>query len=260
MANAADTMVGNTQSRKFKCWAAACGGCGEGPSAEHLVSKCLFPEGAVRVSGFDWCKGETKSIGINGLERQILCKTHNSALSDADSEAKKAVGLFQQSTTPAQEGALDDNKIDGHKFERWLLKTAINLSYGSNLHIGVGMNGSVPALPSPYLVDVALGKLPFSHLMGAHFLFPDKATSHSLSAIVMIPLIKNGNIGGFYFELRSQPVFLNLFPGHAPLTLGTVAEKLGLQQALLDAKMVYRPPQIATATSGMPISMIKFKW
>lgn len=258
-ASDADTMT-NPQNRKFKCWAATCGGCGEGPSAEHLISKCLFPEGVVHVSGFDWCKGETKSIGINGLERQILCKTHNSALSETDAEAKKAVSLFQRTTPPTKDDPLGDNNVDGHRLERWLLKTAINLSYRGALHIGVGMNGSVPGLPSPYLIDVAFGKSPFSHQMGAHFLFPDKATSHQPSEIVMIPMIKEGHIGGFYFELRSQAVFLNLFPGHVPPTLGTVAAKLELQQGLLDAEMVYRPPQIATASNGMPISMLKFKW
>lgn len=51
MASDADTM-NNPLNRKFKCWAAACGGCGEGLSAEHIVSKCLFPEGVVHVSGF----------------------------------------------------------------------------------------------------------------------------------------------------------------------------------------------------------------
>ena len=248
------------QNRKFKCWAAACNGCGEGPSVEHLVSKCLFPEGVVHVSGFDWCKGETKSIGINGLQRQILCKTHNSALSETDSEAKKAVGLFQQSTLLTKDDPLWNNNVDGRKLERWLLKTAINLSYGGSLHVGVGMENSLPGLPSPYLIDVAFGRIPFSHQMGVHFLFPEKEALHQPSEIVMIPLEKDGHIGGFYFELRSQAVFLNLFPGHAPPTLGAVAEKLELQQVLLDAKLVYRPPNIATASNGIPVSMIRFKW
>jgi hypothetical protein len=252
--------MSNLQNRKFKCWAATCGGCGEGPSAEHLISKCLFPDGVVHVSGFEWCKGETKSIGINGLERQILCRTHNSALSETDSEAKKAVGLFQRSKPPTKDDPLGDNNVDGHKFERWLLKTAINLSYGRDLQIGVGMQGSVPGVPSPYLIDVAFGKLPFSHQMGAYFLFPEKETLHSPSEIVMIPLIKDGHIGGFYFELRSQAVFLNLFPGHALPTLGAAAAQLDLQQALLHAELVYRPPQIAIAANGVPVSMVRFKW
>ena len=170
------------------------------------------------------------------------------------------MGLFQRSTPPTNDDPLGDNNLDGHKFERWLLKTAINLSYGVNLHIGVGMNGSVPGLPSPYLIDVAFGKIPFTDQMGAHFLFPEKETLHNPREIVTIPLVKNDHIGGFYFELRSQAIFLNLFPGHAPPTLGTVAESLELQQDLLNAKLVYRPPTIATASKCMPISMVRFKW
>jgi hypothetical protein len=259
MASDADTM-NIPQNRKFKCWAAACGGCGEGPSAEHIVSKCLFPEGVVHVSGFDWCKGETKSIGVNGLERQILCKTHNSALSGTDAEAKKAVGLFQRSTPSTKDDPLGDSNIDGHKLERWLFKTAINLSCHSGLHIGVSIDGSVPGLPSPYLIDVAFGKPHFSAQMGAYFLFPAKETLHQPREIVMIPLIKDGHIGGYYFELRSRAVFLNLFPGHVPPTLGTVASKLELQQGLLDAELVYRPPSIAKASNSLLLSKIRFKW
>jgi len=248
------------QNRKFKCWAAVCGGCGEGPSAEHIVSKCLFPEGVVHASGFDWCKGETKSIGVNGLERQILCKTHNSDLSETDAEAMKAIGFFKRTALPDKDDPLSNNNVDGHKLERWLLKTAINLSYRGNLHIGVGMTGSVPGLPSAYLTEVAFAKQPFCHQMGAYFLFPAKPTLHQPTEIVIMPLIKEGHIGGIYFELRSQAVFLNLFPGDAPPTLGAVATNLSLQQAILDAELVYRPRRIGTTVNGMPTSTITFQW
>lgn len=247
------------RERKFKCWAAPCGGCGDGPSREHLLSNCLFPDGVVRVKGFDWCKDETKTVGINGLARQILCKKHNSALSNADAEAKKAVGLFQQSVQ-AGSGPAANNRVDGHILERWLLKTAINTAYGGNWHIGVGMHGSIPGLPPPYLIDVAFGKLPFSHKMGAYFLFPKKETLHDPGAILSFPLVKDGCIGGFYFELRTQPVFLNLFPGHAPPALGEVAEGLELQRHLLDADLIYRPPNIVTTPRVAPPSVIYFDW
>lgn len=250
----------SSQGRKFKCWAAACGGCDGGPSAEHLISKNLFPEGAVQVSGFPWCDGETRSIGINGLQRQILCRAHNSALSEVDAEAMKAVGKFQLAASPCNSAALSTNSIDGLKLERWLLKTAINLSFEGTLHIGVGMNGSVPGLPSPYLIDVAFGKLPFTHKMGAHFLISEKETLHNPNQIAVIPIFKEGHIGGFYFDLRSQAIFLNLFPGHTPPTLGTVAEKMQLQKPILDATLVYRPLVVATESNGQRTSLIKFKW
>lgn len=250
----------SSQDRKFKCWAAVCGGCDGGPSNEHLLSKNLFPEGAVKVSGFPWCEGETKSIGINGLQRQILCRAHNSALSEVDVEAMKVVENFQRATSPRNSATLSVDIIDGKKLERWLLKTAINLSYEGILHIGVGMNGSVPGLPSPYLIDVAFGKLPFTHKMGAHFLIPEKNTLHKPNQIAVSPIFKDGHIGGFYFDLRSQAIFLNLFPSHTPPTLGTVAEKMHLQTPILDAKLVYRPLVVATESNGLQTSLIKFKW
>lgn len=46
--------------------------------------------------------------------------------------------------------------------------------------------------------------------MGAHFLFPDEETQHQPTEIMITPLMKDGDIGGFYFDLRSQAVFLNL--------------------------------------------------
>lgn len=247
------------RERKFKCWAAPCGGCGDGPSREHLLSSCLFPDGVVRVKGFDWCKDETKTVGVNGLGRQILCKKHNSALSDTDAEAKKSVGLFQQSVQ-AGSGLVANNRVDGHILERWLLKTAINTAYGGKWHIGVGMHGSIPGLPPPYLIDVAFGKLPFSHKMGAYFLFPKKEKLHDPGAILSFPLAKDGCIGGFYFELRTQPIFLNLFPGHAPPALGEVAENLELQRHLLDAELIYRPPNIVTSPREGQPSVIYFDW
>ena len=246
--------------RKFKCWASSGGGCGLGPSREHLISECLFPEKVVHVSGFDWCHGQVQSVGTSGLARQILCRAHNSLLSETDAEAKKAVEIFQRTTPPSPEDLLGDNMVDGYKFERWLLKTAINLSYQGDQHIGVGMAGSEPGKPSPYLVEVAFGRLQFTHQMGAHFLFPDRETQHQPTEIMITPLIKDGHIGGFYFDLRSQAVFLNLFPGHAPGRLGEAASSLPLHEDLLSAKLVYRPPVIATASQGVPISMVRLRW
>jgi hypothetical protein len=43
-------------------------------------------------------------------------------------------------------------------------------------------------------------------------------------------------------------------------TMDAVAGKLELQQALLNAKLVYRPPGIAKASDSMPVSVIRSKW
>lgn len=242
-----------------KCWCASAGGC-DRSTAEHLVSKALFPKRKLSVQGFDWCKDEPKVIGIKGMVSHILCEKHNNLLSDCDNEAVKAVSLFERSlAAPAPGSPAIDRNVDGHLLERWLLKTAINISIGSRWHIGVGMAGSEPGRASEYLVQVALGKLNFSAQLGAYFLFPKAESLHSPSEILILPLVRGDEIGGFYFELRSQPIFLNLFPGHFPETLGSVAS-IPLAQVLLDAPLVYRPPMVATAVGNLPTGMVRFRW
>jgi len=39
---------------------------------------------SVSIRGFDWCKDKPKTIGINSLTANVLCRDHNSALSDLD--------------------------------------------------------------------------------------------------------------------------------------------------------------------------------
>jgi hypothetical protein len=246
-------------TRSFLCWAASCDDCDRGPSDEHLLSKALFPDKALNVQGFDWCR-EQKRVGINSLTRQILCAKHNNDLSPADAEAVKAIALFRSQSRPPEPGAPPvDRDVDGRRLEQWLLKTAINLAFRGADHIGLGMTGSQPGVPPPYLLEVAFGRLKFTHLLGAHFLIPEGECLHSPDEITVIPLIRNGEIGGFFFELRSQAIFLNLFPGHAPASLGAVSE-LPLSRELLDARLVYRPPQVACAVNNFPTGLVRFRW
>ena len=77
-----------------ECWASPLGNCRGVISGEHIVSKCLFPSGNVTVKGLDWLNGETKSIGIKGLTRNILCEGHNSDLSDLDAAALHTFDTF----------------------------------------------------------------------------------------------------------------------------------------------------------------------
>ena len=144
-----------------KCWASHRGDCDRTLSREHLISKALFPGSVATVSGFSWCENP-QCIGINALTRKFLCKRHNSALSPAD-EAIAALNL-----TAGKSGS--EIKISGYALESWFLKTLINLSYGCEEHIGVGMSNRVAGRPPPYLVEVALGRLRFSQLMGLYVL------------------------------------------------------------------------------------------
>ena len=206
-----------SKSRSRNCWAKYRGDCSNDISDEHLLSKALFPDKIVYVSGFDWCEGEQKQIGINSLVRKILCVKHNNLLSDSDNEAVKALDLFRYESTGSAERQSNQGRIiNGIFLEKWLVKTAINFSIGGNRHIGVGMNDSEVGHPSPYLLAVAFGDLNLSHGMGAYFLYPTGYYPYIPGEIIVMPIIKDDYIGGFYFGLRGQPVFLNLIPGTSP--------------------------------------------
>jgi hypothetical protein len=73
-----------------KCYAQALGGCSQQLSGEHYVSDKVLRAVSqanirVRVSGLKFLpSGVEREIGISRLTGNVLCKTHNSALSGYD--------------------------------------------------------------------------------------------------------------------------------------------------------------------------------
>ena len=220
------------KNNKNKCWAAYFGDCEGEITAEHLVSKSLFPDGIAFVEGFDWCKN-IKRVGINSLTRKILCKKHNNDFSVLDSEAKYAINCFEKGKT--------ERPIDGFIFERWLLKTAINLSIDSDFHIGMGFSDSEKGYPSPYAVALALGKQPFSYEMGMYFLENKEGCFNNPSEQLVMPMIMNNEAGLFLFGLRGANLLLNLTPAHQVPKLSSIGLYDSLPVEVKDNKPIYRP-------------------
>src|SRR4051794_31716079 len=78
------------------CWAACLGNCADKPSREHIVSRGLFIGDTVRVEGFHWCKTGPREVGLASLTAKILCKKHNSDLSEVDTGGAEAFNIFRQ--------------------------------------------------------------------------------------------------------------------------------------------------------------------
>lgn len=120
----------------MKCWAKNVStSCCNVQSAEHYVSKGLFSSDIVRVSGFEFLKGETKEIPINNLVRNCLCETHNNALSTVDAEAIKLSEALQyvvslrklRSQQKHQRWSVHRKQIDYVKVKRWFVKTILGM-------------------------------------------------------------------------------------------------------------------------------------
>lgn len=220
-------------------------------SKEHLISKSLFPEKNIYVAGFEWCKFSEKRIGINALQRKYLCAKHNNDLSPTDETAKNSITAFATGNS--------ESPLNGPLLERWLVKTAVNLSIGGNDHIGCGMAESKPSWPNPYLLAVAFGNEVLSAKMGAYFLVPDRQYVYRANEILVSPISRDGCIGGFLFGLKGQFIFLNLYPGHAPPSIHAIAPKL-LPEEIGTAQLVYRPESLKVHIEGCAEGEIQIQW
>lgn len=209
----------------MECWANCLGDCSDEASREHLVSKSLFQDDVVRVSGLSWCR-EPKDIGITNLTAKILCRRHNSLLSPVDEGGAAAFDAFRELRRIANireklRGpfrTVVKHSFDGPLLERWLLKTTINLSYKGDKPIG---RGSISAgIPPDDLVRIAFGRASFYGRAGLSFILRPGMQIKSEDALTFAPLLKDGSvIEGGLFVFRGQQMLLFLEPGGAPPNL-----------------------------------------
>ena len=200
------------------CWAGPLGNCGGGISREHLVSECVFPGQSIFVRGLDWCLNEPKEVRIETLTAKILCKRHNSALSELDSEAGRAFDSIREfARTKTERGkmpyinwAFKQLTIDSRKLERWCLKSLLNFSFGRNLIIGPGSHqtGSVPA----ELARIAFGLEEFTDGRGIYIAYRQRETFNFDDHFNYIAKAHESHLVMGLFRLCGFRYYLNLFP------------------------------------------------
>ncbi len=181
------------------CWAVSLGDCDDKISREHIVSKSLYIGDMVKVSGFPWCKDEPKTIGLANLTAKILCKRHNSLLSEVDTAGAFAFDVLRQSQglsnirnrNPKTRWTIKRYKIDGPRLERWFLKTLINinLSFGGSLRIGT--DSTEIGKPSLSVVETAFGVRKFQNRAGLYSVVRVGQTRTSEDTVSFAPLIKD---------------------------------------------------------------------
>ncbi len=153
------------------CWAASLGRCGGGITGEHIISKSQFSSQGVTLQGFSWCK-EPKTIGLQSLVANNLCRNHNTALSDADTEALKLLEAIQErvdrTAQTKRAKAPPPHKVvtlDGRRLEQWFLKTTINIALqGTSRDSGLFLDDAVRR----ELVEVSFGRTYFEPPCGVY--------------------------------------------------------------------------------------------
>ena len=120
------------------CWASSVSPCEGGMSDEHYFTYGLFLSPTIRVQGLPWLdEGEVKELPLKRLVTQSLCVGHNQALGDLDEAAIDVMNAMRRlhelrrirKEKPRKHWYPCRFSVDGPRFERWTLKTAINLTY-----------------------------------------------------------------------------------------------------------------------------------
>jgi hypothetical protein len=132
------------------CWAKPLGGCSEKFSREHYVGRELLKNMRVRGLHPDL---EGRELPATALNAHLLCKNHNSELSDTDQEAINLHEVLSE-WFKLDEDVLAGNgfwtpahyEVNGALFGRWLCKLHCNLR---------SLDGVVPA---EYYVRTAFGE------------------------------------------------------------------------------------------------------
>lgn len=247
-----------------KCWATCLGNCNGHLSREHTISKSLWASPYVEVSGFVWCKGLTKRIGLESLTTRALCVKHNNDLSPLDALGAHAFDILRQQTKLTNERSKEPHKkfrrvdfqINATALERWLLKTLINLSYEGPYFIGP--KSTSQGFPSEDLVRVVYGKLKMPRENGLFVAAKPGMDLEFTDTVQMSPLVKDEkHIHGGLFRFRGVYMFLDLVPGGLKVPF----EQMPNTRAEWHFVRLQKPFKQIKATLGDRVShVVNFNW
>jgi hypothetical protein len=202
----------------MKCWARSLGNCAGKLSREHLFSGGLFDQPQIIVSGYPWCKGEAKVVGVDAVTSKILCEAHNNALSPVDKEASEfirqlsiAADLHLERRSQREPGGWDiyQTLVDGPLLERWFLKTAVNLSLAGRSELRWHLTDSqLKEVPDPF-VHAAFGNADLPEPMGLYAVVSVGVPQKYEFEVSFAPTLKAGtHIVGGSFNFRGLQYLL----------------------------------------------------
>ncbi len=210
------------------------------------------------------CKNESKRIGIEAITKKCLCRKHNSALSVLDSAASHAFDALRQQKKISNEILKEPERnfkrttfsINATALERWLLKSLINFTYGSDYFIGHESNEK--GRPSKYLVEAAFGICPFREGNGMYLAARQGATFYSTDVVSFSPLINEEKcvIAG-QFVFRGLLLFMNISPNRLP----TSFEQLpGVREEWKNVDLHKRMRKIEVRHDNRVVNTFRLNW
>lgn len=177
------------------------------------MSAALWTGPTIIVSGLPWCKDAPKTVGVNSITARILCRDHNSALSDTDKAAADGFEVLKRAA------ALNDKRrkqrprrwkvvryeSDGRRLERWFLKTLINIVVSQQSKgTSWALSGSVLDQPPEALVRAAFGREALAKPMGLYGVGAVGETIKHVDGVELVTLLRqsdNALVGGLFIFL-----------------------------------------------------------
>jgi hypothetical protein len=123
--------------------------CSKQISREHYISRSVLKKlgQILGLTGAHWQKkGKTLETSVGNLTAKILCKRHNEALSQLDSEASIFFGALADALKDIPRKTLSRKPIfhlaSGEALELWMLKVACGHYFGIASHDGMRLDKS----------------------------------------------------------------------------------------------------------------------
>lgn len=237
-----------------KCWAACLGGCSDKISREHTITKAMFLDEELTVSGMPWCV-EPKKVGLANLTAKILCVTHNSALSPVDEEAVKFAEAMRESFRLLQVRVSAKSKrwtflkfpIDGSRMERWSLKTLINATYQTDSPI-----------EDSSLVEIAFGRKSFERPAGLYGVYDPPEKRQLFDGITLQAIMVRNRVVGATLSFLGLRLLLFLDkkgPQLPYMEIGTASG--GISEVI---EPTYHPLRISYSAGKGISHAIVFQW
>ena len=256
-----------TSTHMRTCWASSIGGCDAKLSREHVISESLWLGPSVRVAGFPWLKGQIKEVGLGSLTSKVLCRTHNSGLSDLDQAAKDGFDAFRRSMALLNKRSAERQRkwkrvrfqVDAPRLERWFLKTAINLAFYHPTDLVWHLDGSPLNRPGARLVQYAFGLEALVSPMGLYAAATEGEDVFSDDSVGSAPLMVAGadRVVGFMYEYRGARFVLWLAEEPPPVNLRLPAPH---SVAWRDSRLLYRLPYFRWNIGGRLSHYLDFMW
>lgn len=250
----------------LECWASTLGGCSAKLSREHLVSESLWLGSTLKVTGFPWCKGEWREISVSSFTSKILCRHHNTSLSEVDVAGRDLfVSLrragevhMQRSLDPTKGWPFQQRQVIGPLIERWFLKTAINLILSLDIGEIMWPAGERGAKPPFLLVQAAYGQKKLQAPMGLYTPAEIGQTVFDRESIHFVPTFAaNGTLVAGVFRFRGLTFMIYFGSERLPRSIRLpIPDERGWQTVRTE----YRVREYAWEVGGKPSHRVQVLW